>query len=236
MASRPTKYAHVVSGLPKYLGEDEDRLTLLNKLRDEIRATTVNDETDYNISAQLMRSIGFINGYVGKLLDFAKKCPGVETSAGLVRAYHDARFTLAAIAEWRSSAQLLVDAYERMMTDQMEVDGIRSVSLAMGGGVSTSQEPYGKVIDKEGFRRWCVAPADVCMDCGERESAPWHSEEPSGTDPQIHHFHPGGGLESKLQLWPSSMEAIVKERALKGDRQPDGIEVTVKTVVRLNKA
>lgn len=39
------------------------------------------------------------------------------------------------------------------------------------------------------------------------------------------------GYELKLQLWPSTMNAIVKERALAGDPLPDGTDVFSRTKV-----
>jgi len=201
MASRPSKYAHVGKDLPKYIGDDLDRVTLLNNLRDEILATPVGDERDWNISAQVCGTVKGINEAVATLLALAKKCPQ-HGAAGLVRAYADARLVLDAASEWRASAQLLVDAYERMMIEQMEAEDVASLRIASGASVSTYAEPYGKVVDKAAFRAWCVA----------------------------------NGYEQQLQLWPSTMNAIAKERTLAGEAPPDGVEVTSKTMVRLNKA
>ncbi len=203
MASRPTKYAHVVKNLPKYLGDDPGRLDLLNKLRDEIRQTPVDEEQDWNPSAQIHnRAVNYLSPIVSDLLTLVKKCPHADTASGLVRAYADARFVKEVIGEWASSIQLLVDAYEGMMIDQMEAEDVASLRLASGGSVGTSKEPYGKVVDKEAFRLWCIK----------------------------------NGYESQLQLWPGTMNAIAKERTLAGVPPPDGVEVSVKTVVRLNKA
>lgn len=196
------KYAHVVQGLPKYLGEDPERTTLLNKLRDEIEATPIDDEADYNLSAQLTAALRPINAMVGEVLSLAKKCPGAQTASGAARSYADARFVLDAITEWKASAQLLVDVYERMMTDRMEAEGIASLKLSTGASISTYAEPYGKVVDREAFRLWCIA----------------------------------NGYETELRLWPSSTASIVRERALAGTRQPNGVEVTAKTQVRMSKA
>lgn len=43
------------------------------------------------------------------------------------------------------------------------------------------------------------------------------------------------GLESQLQLWPSTMQSIVKKRCLDGDPEPDGIEIFTRTKVVLRK-
>jgi hypothetical protein len=44
------------------------------------------------------------------------------------------------------------------------------------------------------------------------------------------------GLEKQLQLWPSTMNAIAKERCLAGEPQPDGVSVYLRTTVKLRKA
>jgi len=43
------------------------------------------------------------------------------------------------------------------------------------------------------------------------------------------------GYERQLQLWPSTMNAIVKERLLAGDPEPDGCEAFSKTKIVLVK-
>jgi hypothetical protein len=201
MANRPTKYAHVVAGLPKFVGETPERVALLNQLREEILATPIDESGDWNISAQILSSLRTMNESVQAILARAKVCPG-RTSAGFARAYADVRIVLDAINEWRASAQLLSDAYERMMTDQMEAEDVRSVSLTSGASVGVYAEPYARVIDREALRRWCIA----------------------------------NGYESQLQLLWQTLNGIAKERTLAGEPPPDGVEVTAKTQVRLNKA
>lgn len=241
MASRPTKYAHVTKNLPKFEGEAPERLQLLIGLREEILATPFDEATDWNIEAQVYRQTLRIQHEVQTLLALTKKTTqGKQTSAAFGRAYASANIVLDAISEWRSSAQLLSDAVERMMTDKMEEEGVRAVSFEDGGGVSTYQEPYGKVIDKEAFRLWCVAPAEVCMTCGNHDEYPsgyMHVANEDGTYPAGNHpFHPGGGFEKQLQLWPATMNTVAKERTLAGAPPPDGVEVMAITRVRLNKA
>jgi hypothetical protein len=70
--------------------------------------------------------------------------------------------------------------------------GVKSNALRLSTGdtVRVEHEPYGKVMDKEQFRLWCIA----------------------------------NGYERSLQLWPSTMNAMVKERLLKGEEPPDGCE------------
>jgi hypothetical protein len=65
-----------------------------------------------------------------------------------------------------------------------------ALRLPDGSTVRVQAEPYGKVVDREAFRQWCV----------------------------------DNGYGGQLQLWPSTMNAIVKERLLHGDPEPAGVE------------
>lgn len=234
MASKPSKYAHVVGDLKKYDGTDPDRKVLLQSVKDVI--LTVPDPEMLITGTYALAAMKAIGVNVEVVMTYLKQATrGQRQSSSLAHGYSDVRLFKEEVATWLSSVQLLVDAYEQLMLDQMEAEGLSSLKMESGASVSTFVEPYGEVVDKEAFRRWCVAPTDVCMDCGGREDASWHSKEPSD-DPIIHHYHPGGGFERQLQLWPSTMNAITKERLLAGEPPPDGVEATAKTMIRLSKA
>lgn len=200
MASRPTKYAHVVKDLPKDVGQDPERFDLVTKVCDEIRETATGIESE-GISMRLQHSTREGEVLIERLLNDAKQCP-MQNAGGFARAYADARGILAALTGWTASAQLLADSYERLMAKQMETEGVASLRLASGASVSKYDEPVAKVVDKEAFRQWCIE----------------------------------NGYERQLRLWPSTTTTIAKERTLAGEAPPDGVEVTVRTIVRLNKA
>lgn len=94
---------------------------------------------------------------------------------------------------------LRIEAYEQLLDASQDeqapgwgTHGVKdnAVRLPSGDTVRVNREPYGKVMDKEQFRLWCIA----------------------------------NGYESQLQLWPSTMNAIVKERLKEGEPPPDGTE------------
>ncbi len=227
MASRPTKYAHVVKHLPKLEDEEPGRLALLDRLREEILSTQTPE--DFNIEAQILSGLIAVQKQVEAVLTLGKRQVGDKRSAAaFTSAYATTRIITDTLGDLKSAAQLLLDAYERLMTDQMEAEGMRSLHLESGASVTTFEEPCGKVVDKEAFRLWCVAPSEICMTCGSTADIPAHDDH--------HPFKPGGGYERLLQLWPSTMNSIVKERTLNAAPPPDGVEVYAKTTVRLNKA
>lgn len=116
----------------------------------------------------------------------------------------------ARIEEMLSAANLQLAAYEQLLEDSQERGaagwgdyGVKENALRLPSGatVRVQREPYGKVVDKEAFRQWCIA----------------------------------NGYANQLQLWPSTMNGIVKERLLAGEREPDGTEAYSYTKIVLVK-
>lgn len=110
-----------------------------------------------------------------------------------------------------STCEVLVKAYEQLLEESQDAGaagwgmfGVKDNALRLPSGetVRIQKEPYGKVIDKEKFRQWCVA----------------------------------NGYETQLQLWPSTMNALVKERLMAGEAEPDGTEAFSYTEVQFVKA
>lgn len=111
----------------------------------------------------------------------------------LARAEKDVKAAEMAIINIRVAAleQLLCDSQDAKAEGWGQY-GVAENALRLpdGSTVRVQAEPYGKVVDKEAFRLWCLE----------------------------------NGYERQLQLWPATMNAIVKERLLQGEPEPDGVE------------
>lgn len=222
MARRPTKYAHVVGDLPQAPDSDSpDRIALKQKLKEEIVAPWDPARVrPFLTVSELMRAGDQI---VEELCAGLKNIPkGNKSIPAITKGYTIARLVKDNAAGWLASIQLLVDTYEMMMIGAMKDEKIRAIDVDGIGSVSISEEPQGKVVNKEAFRLWCMAPADRCMICGGESHE--HSELEIPIPEGRHNFKPGGGLANQLQLWPSSMNTLAKERCLQGDEPPDGVE------------
>ena len=169
MASRPSKYAHVVQNLHRYDAVEPARRDLMNTLSAEMLAAPV-DEGDFNIAAQTRTLTGAIDAQVTALLALVKRLATArQHAAGFASAYAETRVLLDTIGDWKSSAQLLVDVYESLMLDAYEAEGVASLRLECGASVSTYSEPYGKVVDSEALRQWALSDPDLSR----KMALPW---------------------------------------------------------------
>lgn len=178
------------------------------------------------------------------------------TPEDLARQYADVRFQKSMLDQQKSALQVTLDALEQLLIASWEAEesgwgaygsSPNVVKTKEGSAVQIEPLPEGKVENPEAFRLWCVAPPDICMTCGlgfeKHPSMPQgRFDEDSGRmvypeniDPTVHEFKPGGGLEKKLQLWPSSMNAIAKERCLAGAPPPDGVAIYLRTTVKFTR-
>jgi hypothetical protein len=98
-----------------------------------------------------------------------------------------------------SGVNLEIVAYEQLLVASQEngeagwgAYGVKpnAIRLPSGYTIRVHHEPYGKVMDKEAFRIWCIQ----------------------------------NGYERQLQLWPSRMNSLVKERLIAGENPPEGCE------------
>lgn len=110
-----------------------------------------------------------------------------------------------------SKCELLVKAHEQLLDASQAAKepgwgtfGVKenAIRLPSGETIRIQKEPYGKVVDAEAFRLWCIA----------------------------------NGYETKLHLAYMTMNAIVKERLLAGEAEPDGTEAFSYTEVQYVKA
>jgi len=77
------------------------------------------------------------------------------------RLYAEARDAKDRVDLWASNLNVLVDAFEELMTDQMTNEGIKSLTLDNGRPIHTHREPYYQVRDREAWRRYCLADPDL---------------------------------------------------------------------------
>lgn len=200
MAQRRGKYAHITPNLPKLPLIEPARRDIVTAVKNEI--TQPSDVVvPLDPEAKFIELMAEMELCLKQVINLEKRRTGGRRWASeFAKAYQELRTLIDKIKEWQSNVQLLLDAYTELMIDQMEVEGMKAIRLTDGSSVTTYEEPYGQVKDKEAFRQWCIT----------------------------------NGYGNQLQLWPATMNAMVKERLILGQPEPDGVEIFSKTVIRLN--
>lgn len=156
MPSRPTKYAHITPNLPKMSDVDSSRRDVLETVKTEIltppRSVVIGCRS---LRFSLLKEADTLVASLLKELKLATE--GERHASTFAAVYADIRSIMDTFAAWTSSAQLLLEAYEELMVEQMEEEGVASLRLESGASISTYAEPHASVVDKEAFRQWCVA-------------------------------------------------------------------------------
>lgn len=100
--------------------------------------------------------------YSGEDASFNEKVAAKRIAIGVVSAsqaadgYTKARLAKDKADEEVSKANVEVAAWESIMQEVFEMEGITSLKLATGETVSTYPEPYAQVSDPQAFRNWCM--------------------------------------------------------------------------------
>lgn len=148
----------------------------------------------------------------------------------LVSDYAEIRGEIDRINKQLYDANLKLEAVSQMLVSRFDDEDITSLKVA-DASVRVQHEPYAQVKDKEKFRLWCV---NTCQLCGlHRDKHPIPSETAEFLN--LHPNHAPVTLEAQLQLWPSTMNSITKERLLKGYPEPDGVEAYQKPKIVLTR-
>ena len=153
MATKRGKYASVVDHLPRLPGVEPERRDVVQAVKDQILLPPQPDDPDGSLAACL----GDADVAVEEALHLLKRTTaGTVRAAEFARAYAEVRAVKAQVDEWAKSVNLLLEAYQWLMVEQMEAEGVSSMRLTNGQPVSTYLEPYATVVDKEVFREWCI--------------------------------------------------------------------------------
>jgi hypothetical protein len=79
---------------------------------------------------------------------------GVLTAVQAATGYRAARDVKDELAAKLEDAQVIVKAYEEILQETYEMEGVTSLKLADGSTVSTFVEPYASVKNPLAFRKW----------------------------------------------------------------------------------
>jgi hypothetical protein len=116
-----------------------------------------------------------------------------------------------------SSLELRTEAIEQLALDQFENEA--TLAIKLDEGVVIFEEALGDLADEI----LAVKALDVQLNL---TPTVYYQAEPHGTVEDKDKFRKWcieNGLGEQLQLWPSTMQSIVKQRLLAADTLPDGV-------------
>lgn len=146
------KYAHVIDKLPKMSMVSDEHYEIVEVIKKQIR--TASDPEELTDVSGLL---DIIDSHVKDLTILLKlAAPGNARASEYAKVYSAIRRIKNQFSTWESNFNLLLEAYTALMVEQFEEEGVTSLRLSNGGLVSTHEEPYASVKDKEAFRLWCL--------------------------------------------------------------------------------
>lgn len=166
--AKKSKYADLVKHLPRYENVDPTRKDALDELKIQIKAPPNGDKSD---SATLSPGdrVTYAEGKLNEgmralelLLEVARRsAAGPPHAVDYAHAYAFCRKVVAELDALGSQFGLLVEAYQHLMVNQFEVEGVTALRLDTGQPISTWEEPYSKVEDPAKFLEWVKADPDL---------------------------------------------------------------------------
>lgn len=158
------KYAHIVSSLPRSFGSiDEDpsssekvaavKAAILQPVtEEEAKKDELTSEAIEDLVMEVSAMLKVIND--GLIRGVAKRM-----NAGTVaKMYRDIRKVKNAMDEQEKTLNIIKAAYEQVLVDQYEAEGMTNLSLDdyIGGAVRYELQPHGAVKDKDANREWAM--------------------------------------------------------------------------------
>jgi hypothetical protein len=152
VAKSKGKYSHLIDKLPRY-GVEPERRDVVQAVKDKIKSPLNAMVKNRNIEDLTTVGVDAIRMAMDSITVSAAKTPYASAYA---RLYAEARKLHGQLEDLVKEANLLAEAAQWVMTEQMEVEGTSSLKLTNGQPVTTYLEPYTQVKDREDFRVWCI--------------------------------------------------------------------------------
>lgn len=158
MAKKTGKYAAILPRLKAWPGaEDPSYVDAVAAVKQEFLEPEPYPPNIEDLRKTIDIRIDTISSQYEKLhasiLDIA--C-GRRHASAFAAAYAEVRKLEKQVASWKSDVEVMKEAITQLFVDQAENEGIHSITLDTGRGVSFTLEPYPTVKDREAFRQWCL--------------------------------------------------------------------------------
>lgn len=182
---------------------------------------------------------------IAALVESIKQEPDfVQQASALAVTYTKLRAMRKLLDHVESSLELRTAAIEQIALEQFENEATLSIKLAEG--TVMFEEAMADLIDEimavQPFELqlnltptvyyqpevYCSIDEAECFHCGVHRNDHGTEHEFLSNKDRFREWCIENGLGHKLQLWPTTMASITKERLLAGDTEPDGVKATNK--------
>lgn len=151
------KYADVIGDLPKSFGTEPDYQDKVNAMKRTILESVLPPDKVPLSTEAIEDLLGDITAMQKVLNDeMMLQLNGRKQAAHLARVYRDLRMIKKNFEQQEKITNILIEAYEQIMVDQYEAEGMKSIALNDGGSVWVGREPHAVVTDREANRKWAV--------------------------------------------------------------------------------
>lgn len=152
------KYSHVIDKLPRYMGEEPQYQKRIEATKDQVLASTRSAISDEQLAA-LVRALqnGLRQNVEPALKAFIEGAGDKRWASQYALIYKYLRDVKEELEAQLSNVNLVIEAYGSLLDAQLEVEGTSGVPLDNGWSVRVQKEPYTKIVDKDAFRKWCIA-------------------------------------------------------------------------------
>lgn len=156
------KYADVMEGLPHFSNVEPEREDVIREIQRRIKTAPVRPTIEGNghvpsDSETVDNILNIVHHYLEDIYDIEETTTqGKQYATEYARVYAELRKVISSLGEEQWKLGLLLEAYQGLMIDQFETEGVSSLKLSNGQPVTTYEEPYPQVEDKEAFRQWCI--------------------------------------------------------------------------------
>ncbi len=154
----PGKYDSVIDKLPAWIDPDANYQQKINETKKKILESDPLPmvESDQIIYEEIQQKSQAIKEQVEHIRQLMIAVNGGRRHGSVfAKGYRELRRFNDIIQEAESTVNLLLRAYEALIVDQYENEGVTSIKLEDASSVSVQFEPYAQVTNRDEFWQWC---------------------------------------------------------------------------------
>lgn len=154
--AKPRTFDHIIGKLTKNWGKDPDKQQKITVLKQTIvsEPPDPDNEMSSGVIEELILEITSLQSVVNDAL--IKSVRGNTKFSRIAEIYADVRKMKAAFEKQEKITEILEEAYEQLVLEKFESEGIRTVTLEDGSRVDADRQPHTIVVDRQANNKWAI--------------------------------------------------------------------------------